>query len=100
MFNKIICKYLEDINNDDIHEIYAKVYFKWILIRKNEELLLDNFNMVFCKNKKSIFNLFYTQVYPNPSLKIITKYKIIKLKRKWFGYKEPKISNNLIKNLL
>lgn len=96
MFNNVITDYIKDI--EDIDEIYAKVYSKWILIRKNDKIVLDNFNTVFYKNKKSIFNWFFTIGTPNPSLKIVTKYKIIKLKRKWFryGYRAPEITCRLI----
>lgn len=93
MFNKIITDYIKDIEDiEDIEEIYTKVYFKWILIRKNDKIVLENFNIVFCKNKKSIFNWFMKRT-PNPSLKIVTKNKIIKLKRKLFryGYRSPEI---------
>ena len=92
---KIITDYLGDIK--DIEEIYVKVYFKWILVRKNDKIVLENFNMVFCKNNNSIFNWFMKKT-PNPSLKIVTKNKIIKLKRKWFryGYRSPEIK--LLKN--
>ena len=79
MFNNYITDYITDI--EDIDEIYAKVYYKWILIRKNDKIVLDNFNTIFYKNKKSIFNWFFTRGTPNPSLKIVTKYKIILLPR-------------------
>lgn len=83
MFNNKITDYIKDI--EDIEEIYAKVYFKWFLIRKNDKIVLENFNIVFCKSKNSIFNFVFKRT-PNPSLKIVTKNKIIKLKRKWFRY--------------